>query len=58
MLDSEALMALILRTRTLLRLLHEAAAEEQAQEVVPQIEAAQREATGMEGFLENLMARS
>ncbi len=57
-LDSEALMALILRTRTLLRLLHEAAAEEQAQELVPQIEAAQREATGMEGFLENLMARS
>ncbi len=57
-LDSEALMALILRTKTLLRLLHEAAEEEQEQGLVPKIEAAQREAIGMEGFLENLMARS
>ncbi|MNC56015.1 hypothetical protein D3C75_1055850 [compost metagenome] len=57
-LDSEVLMALILRTRTLLRLLHEAAAEEQAQGRVPKVAAAQREAMGMEGFLENLMTRS
>ncbi|KWX75798.1 hypothetical protein [Paenibacillus jilunlii] len=57
-LDSEVLMALILRTRTLLRLLHEAATEEQAQGRVPKVAAAQREAMGMEGFLENLMTRS
>ncbi|MGN7761951.1 hypothetical protein [Paenibacillus sp. 22594] len=57
-LENDVLMALILRTRTLMRLLNEASTEEGEQIQTLQVEAAKREAMGMERFMENLMVRS
>ncbi|OKP66681.1 hypothetical protein A3842_29080 [Paenibacillus sp. P3E] len=57
-LGNEALMALTLRTRTLMRLLNEASTGKGEQIQILQVEAAKREAMGMERFMENLMVRS